>query len=270
MKKVFLDYDQKALDDQYEQRVWVPHAEEIIRRYHVASDAVRARMGEPRTERYGSSAAETLDIYGSGKTAFVFVHGGAWKRQSKRENAFAAETVARAGAAYVALDFALLPTVTLPEMVDQVCRGIDWVHENLAEDIVLCGHSSGGHLGACALVRLPYIRRALVASGIYDLLPVRLSARNEYVRLDEKLEQEYSPIRHIAAIPCPVTVAWAEHEAAEFARQSSAFADALERAGKLEARLVGRGLNHFEIAETLADPASPLGRAALAMLKTGS
>ena len=31
LTKVFLDYDQKALDDQYEQRVWVPHAEEIIR-----------------------------------------------------------------------------------------------------------------------------------------------------------------------------------------------------------------------------------------------
>jgi hypothetical protein len=28
-----LSYDQKALDDQYEQRVWVPHAEDIIRRY---------------------------------------------------------------------------------------------------------------------------------------------------------------------------------------------------------------------------------------------
>ena len=33
MKKVFRDYDQKALDDQYEQRVWVPHADEIIKRY---------------------------------------------------------------------------------------------------------------------------------------------------------------------------------------------------------------------------------------------
>ena len=51
MKKVFRDYDQKALDDQYEQRVWVPHADEIIRRYSEASDAVRKRIGEPRTER---------------------------------------------------------------------------------------------------------------------------------------------------------------------------------------------------------------------------
>jgi hypothetical protein len=30
--------------------------------------------------------------------------------------------------------------------------------------------------------------------------------------------------------------------------------------------MVGTGLNHFEIIQTLGDPASPLGRAALNML----
>ncbi|HEY9532356.1 MAG TPA: alpha/beta hydrolase [Burkholderiales bacterium] len=261
MKKIFLDYDQKALDDQYEQRVWVPHADEIIRRCSAASDAVRQRIGEPRTERYGSTPIETLDVYGQGGMAFVFVHGGAWRRQSKRENCFAAEMVVRAGAAYVALDFALLPTVTLGEMVAQVCRGIEWVYRNLSRDVVLCGHSSGGHLAGCAVTRLNFLRGALLVSGIYDLLPVRLSARNDYVRLDEQLEHEHSPIRHVDRIRCPVTVAWGEHEAAEFARQSREFAERLKAP-----TLVGSGMNHFEIIETLADPGSPLGSAALSML----
>lgn len=260
--KVFLDYDQKGLDDQYEQRVWVPHADEIIRRYAQGSDRVRSRIGEPVTERYGPAPIETLDIYGEGKKAFVFVHGGAWKRQSKRENAFAAEMVVHAGAAYVALDFALLPAVTLPEMVAQVCRGIAWVHASLSSEVVLCGHSSGGHLAACALTKLSFIKTALVVSGIYDLLPVRLSARNDYLRLDERLEHEYSPIRHIDKISCPVTVSWAEKEAAEFTRQSS------ELARKLGApTIIGKGMNHFEIIETLADPRAPLGTAALEMLR---
>ena len=259
--KVFLDYDQKALDDQYEQRVWVPHADDIIRRYGIASDAVRARIGEPRTERYGPSPVETLDIYGEGSKAFVFVHGGAWKRQSKRENAFAAESIIAAGAAYVALDFALLPSVTLPEMVAQVCRGIQWVHEHLSRHVVVCGHSSGAHLGGCAVTRLALVKSALLISGIYDLLPVRLSARNDYVRLDQELEHDYSPIRHLERIRCPVTVSWAEHEAAEFARQSREFAQKLRAPS-----LVGRGMNHFEIIETLADPASPLGQAARGLL----
>ncbi|MGH8734689.1 MAG: alpha/beta hydrolase [Burkholderiales bacterium] len=262
MTTVFRDYDQKALDDQYEQRVWVPHADQIIKRYSQKSDEVRARLGEPRTEKYGPTSPETLDIYGKGDKAFVFVHGGAWKRQSSREQAFPAEAIIEAGAAYVALNFANLPAVTLPEMAGQVRRGIEWVYQNLSKEIALCGHSSGGHLAACALTRLPFVKNALVVSGVYDLLPVRLSARNEYVRLDEKLEHEYSPIRHAAKIRCPVTVAWSEHEGADFARQSREFAE------KLGAPvLVGKGLNHFTIVETLADPASPLGRAALTMLQ---
>jgi arylformamidase len=261
LTKVFLDYDQKALDDQYEQRVWVPHADEIIRRYAAASDQVRSRIGEPRVERYGPTAPETLDVYGSGRKAFVFVHGGAWKRQSSREQAFPAEPIIAAGAAYVALNFANLPAVTLPEMAGQVCRGIQWVHDNLSKELVLFGHSSGGHLGGVAVTRIPYIKAALLVSGIYDLLPVRLSARNDYVRLDERLEHEYSPIRHIERIKCPVTVAWAEKESRDFYRQSKAFAEKLGAPA-----LIGEGLNHFEIVETLADPRSALGSAALNML----
>ncbi|HSA90432.1 MAG TPA: alpha/beta hydrolase [Burkholderiales bacterium] len=262
MTKVFRDYDQQALDDQYEQRVWVPHADQIIKRYAEKSDAVRKRLGEPRVQRYGPTPPETLDIYGSGNKALVFVHGGAWRRQSSREQGFLAEPIVESGAAYVALNFALLPTVTMAEMVGQVCRGIEWVYQNLSRDVVLCGHSSGGHLAACALIKKNLVRTAMVVSGIYDLLPVRLSARNDYVRLDERLEHEYSPIRHVDRIKCPVIVGWAEHESAEFLRQSKEFAEKLRAPG-----IIGKGLNHFEIVETMADPASPLGRAALNMLE---
>jgi arylformamidase len=265
--KVFRDYDQKALDDQYEQRVWVPHADQIIQRYADKSDAVRKRLGEPRVERYGPTPPETLDVYGSGKKAFVFVHGGAWKRQSSREQGFLAESIVQAGATYIALNFAQLPTVTMAEMVGQVCRALEWIEKNLRDDIALCGHSSGGHLAACALIKTNFVRKAMVVSGIYDLLPVRLSARNDYVRLNERLEHEYSPIRHVDSIKCPVTVGWAQEESAEFLRQSKEFARVLRSSGKLSECLEGNNLNHFEILETMADPRSPLGRAALNMLE---
>ena len=98
-------------------------------------------------------------------------------------------------------------------------------------------------------------------SGIYDLLPVRLSARNVYVRLDERLEHEYSPLRHTERIRCPVTVAWAEKESAEFGRQSREFAEKLRAPTH-----IGNGMNHFEIIETLADPRTPLAKIALGMI----
>lgn len=263
MKTVFRDYDQAGLDAQYEQRTFVPHADAIIQRYAAASDAVRQRLGEPQTRHYGDSEVEKLDIYGAQRDKFlVFVHGGAWTRQGRRAQAFAAEPFVRAGAAYVAVGFGLLPSITLPAMAAQVRRALTFLQEKFRPArLVLVGHSSGAHLSACALTRLSHVSAALLVSGVYDLLPVRLSARNEYVRLDERLEDEYSPIRHAAKIRCPVTVAWAENEGAEFARQSREFSERLKAP-----TILAKGLNHFEIVETLADPASPLGSAALKML----
>jgi arylformamidase len=269
LSKIFLDYDQAGLDRQYEQRTFVPHADEIIKRYGARSDEVRARIGEPETLSYGPTPVEALDLYGGRRdTVVAFVHGGAWKRMGKRGNAYPAETFINAGASYAAVGFALLPTVTLPEMVAQVCRSLEYLQRELKpRRLVLIGHSSGAHLSANALTRVRGIASALLCSGVYDLLPVRLSVRNEYVRLDERLEHEYSPIRHVQRIACPVTVAWGEHEGDEFTRQSREFANALGSTGKLRETVFGKGLNHFEVIETLADPRSPLARAALTMLQ---
>src|SRR5687768_293699 len=99
LTKVFREYDQTQLDQQYEQRTFVPHADEIIKRYGARSDEVRARIGEPETLAYGSTPAEALDVYGARREkVVVFVHGGAWKRMGKRANAYAAETFINAGA----------------------------------------------------------------------------------------------------------------------------------------------------------------------------
>ena len=264
MNKVFHDYDQAELDRQYEQRSFVPHADEIIKRWGVLSDEVRSRIGEPRTLAYGATPVEQLDLYGADKDRVVaFVHGGAWKRMSKRPNAFPAEIFIKAGASYVAIGFGLLPSITLPEMAAQVVRALDFLQRELKpKKLVLIGHSSGAHLAACALTLLEFPKSALLVSGVYDLLPVRLSARNEYLRIDQRLEHEYSPIRHVGRIKSAVTVAWGENEGAEFFRQSKEFAQKLGAP-----TLVGGGLNHFEMIETLADPRSPLARAALTMVR---
>ena len=263
MSAVFRDYDQAALDAQYDQRAWASNAEEVIARYASASDAARRKLGEPRTLSYGP---EKLDLYEAKNPqgTLVFVHGGAWRREMRRESAFAAPAIVAAGYSYVALGFAALPSITLDAMADQVCRGLEWVHRNVSADISLCAHSSGAHLAACALTRLDFFRHAVLVSGLYDLRPVRLSSRNSYVRLDERLEEEYSPIRHAKRIRCPVTVAWGEKDSAEFARQSREFAAALGAPA-----LVAPGLNHFEVIEQLSDQSSPLARSIAAHTRAG-
>src|SRR4029077_1190182 len=153
--KIFRDYTQAELDRQYEQRSFAPNADEIIRRYGALSDSTRTKYGEPETLAYGPTAVEALDLYGGRRDKIVaFVHGGAWTRMGKRPSAFAAGTFLDAGASYIALGFGLLPSITLPEMVAQVCRALEFLREELKpKKLVLIGHSSGAHLSACALTR---------------------------------------------------------------------------------------------------------------------
>ena len=130
----------------------------------------------------------------------MFVHGGAWRRQSSREQAFPAEPIIAAGAAYVALNFA---NSAVRHAAGDGGAGVPRHSSGCTTTLAEGGWCCSATPPAAHLARLrPHqaaisSSKALVVSGIYDLLPVRLSARNEYVRLDERLEHEYSPIRHV-------------------------------------------------------------------------
>src|SRR4051794_39253884 len=81
---VWLDMDQKALDDAYDQAVYAPNRDQVIKRYTSNSELVRARIGEPKRFAYGSTPIEGVDVF-SPKAAnapiAVYVHGGAWRQR---------------------------------------------------------------------------------------------------------------------------------------------------------------------------------------------
>jgi len=282
--KVFLDYDQAALDRAYDQTQWAANQQEVIARRVAAGDAVRARLGEPRRLAYGTTPVEQLDLFVTTRPrapVMVFLHGGAWRAGDARSQAFAAEMFVNAGVHFVAPDFGLVMDIGLDGMVAQVRRAVAWMAANAASfggdptRIYVGGHSSGSHLAANVLVTdwakdfgLPadLIKGGLCTSGMYDLKPVRLSARSSYVKFDDRIEHELSPIRHLARLRCPVVVAYGTKDSPEFQRQSREWAEALRARGRLHALVVGEGMNHFELPETLADPSSPLGRTVLSLL----
>jgi len=282
--KVFLDYDQAALDRAYDQRHWAPNMQPVIKRYAQASEAVRARLGPPKTFAYGPGAVETLDVFATSRPnapVMVFIHGGAWRVGKAKDAAYPAETFVRAGAHYVAPDFATVGEVGLDGMVAQVRRAVAWVAKNAASfggdpgRVYVSGHSSGGHLAGCVLVTdwkefgLPAdtLKGGLTISGMFDLKAVRLSARSSYVKFDDRIEHEHSSQRHLARLGCPVSVAHGDLESPEFQRQSREWAEALRQAGRLDRLVLARNYNHFEIVETLANPYGLLGRAALEQMK---
>ncbi|MBI4247646.1 MAG: alpha/beta hydrolase, partial [Candidatus Rokubacteria bacterium] len=158
---VFLDYDQAALDRAYDQRPWAPNMQPVIKRYAINSVAVRARIGPPRSFPYGPTPVETLDVYPAKRAnapVMVFLHGGAWRAGKAKDSAFPAEVFVKAGAHYVAPDFATVMEVGLDGMVSQVRRAVAWVAKNAAtfggdpSRIHLSGHSSGAHLAGTVVV----------------------------------------------------------------------------------------------------------------------
>ncbi|WP_051236770.1 alpha/beta hydrolase [Ottowia thiooxydans] len=283
---VWLGMDQPALDASYNQVVYAPNQAEVLQRYADNSVAMRSRLGEPLRFAYGDSAIEALDVYTTDKAdapVAIFIHGGAWRAGLACNYAFAAELFVRAGVHLVVPDFAAVQDVggDLTVMVAQVRRAVAWVHCHAARfggdgrRVHVLGHSSGAHLAGVVLTTdwagefgLPpdFIKSGLCCSGIFDLAPVRLSARSRYIRITENSEQAFSPQRHIAHLNAPLVVACGTLETPEFLRQSHDFAAEVATAGKPVRLVTAEGLNHFEIIETLADADSPLGRAALAHL----
>lgn len=290
---VFLHYTQAELDRAYDQRAWAANAAEVIASYATISQAVKARYPFT-TEHYGPGEDELLDIYppvmaaGPGASAatngkagapvHVFVHGGAWQRLTKDESAFAAPAFVENGAIYIALNFSVLPKVRLPDMADQCRRAIVWISRNAwrfggdPQRIHLSGHSSGGHLAAVLLttdwkamgLEASPLRSGLVASGMYDLGPVLLSARSSYVKLDKAEEDALSPMRHLDRVVCPIAVAYGDGETPEFKRHARDFAAALKAKVRHASLLVeGKNQNHFELALTLGKTDGLLGKIAL-------
>jgi arylformamidase len=283
---VFLDHDQASLDAAYDQAAYAPNREQLIKRRIRDSELARLRVNEPERIAYGPADIERLDIYRTERDAapvFIFIHGGAWRSGRSKDFATPAEMFLAAGVHYVVPDFAWVQDVggSLMVLADQVRRAIAWVYRNAVRfgidptRLYVAGQSSGGHLAAVALTAdwprdfgLPadIIKGGMCISGMYDLTPVRLSARNSYIAFDDATVAALSPIRHLDRLHAPVIVAYGTCETPEFQRQNREFAAAVENADKKVRLLVGEHYNHFELPETLCNPYGLLGRAALDLM----
>jgi arylformamidase len=276
--KVFLDYDQTALDDAYDQAVYAANRDQVIARFATASRITRQKLGDPQRLSYGKTAIEGLDLYRTRRAEApinVFIHGGAWRAGLARDYAFPAEMLVAAGSHFAVLDFnnVLETRGDLAAMADQVTRGVGWVIDSarqLGADpgrVYVSATSSGAHLGGVVATRGLAVRGYVLASGMYDLRGPRLSKRSSYVTFSDALEEELSPQRHLSRITAPIVLAYGTLETPEFQRQSGDFAAALQKAGKPVELVAAEGYNHFELTETLGNPYGPLGREVLKQMQ---
>ena len=286
---VFLDYDQIELDAAYDQAVYQPNILQLNKRWASNSARTRARIGEPLRRAYGESAIEQLDICRTSRDhapIFIFIHGGAWIRGEAKSYAAPAEMFIHAGAHYVIPDFINVGAAggSLFPMAEQVRRAIAWVYRNAdsfggdPDRLYIGGQSSGAHLAAVALTTdwqvefgLPagIVKGGLCTSGMYELAPVRQSARANYVKFTDEMVERLSPIRHLDRLSAPLIVSYGTYETPEFIRQAREFATAVRDTGKLRELIVAENYSHLELPETLCNPYGVLGAAVLKMMGLG-
>jgi arylformamidase len=288
---VWMGMDQTELDNAYDQAVYAPNQPLVHARRNAATARAKARLGAPQRFQYGASEIESVDVYRTKKNPDnapinIYIHGGAWRNGRSADFAFLAEMIVDAGAHSVIADFSNIDDVggNLMTMAKQVRAAVAWVYNNADKfggdknRLYVTGHSSGGHLTSTVVTcdwgkdfGLPkdIVKGAMLASGMYDLVPVRLSKRSKYVNFTDEIVDELSAIRHLDRLNCPIVVAHGTQETPEFQRQARDFAAAVKAAGKPITFIVGEGYNHFEIQETLASPYGLLGHEVLKLMKLG-
>jgi len=183
----------------------------------------------------------------------VFVHGGYWHRLDKTDFSFVAGACRET--ATVVVNYALVPTVDLDELVRQVRASVAWVHANARSfggdpaRITVSGHSAGGHLVAMLLatdwpqfgVPADVVKAGCAISGLYDLEPIRLCYLNEVLGLTPESARHNSPVHLKPTGRAPLVLAVGADEGPEYHRQTTDLAAAC-RSRSRSARRRGRSI----------------------------
>jgi arylformamidase len=249
--------------------------------YVERSAATRARLDVVPDVRFGPTLAETFDVFRGGEGArptVFFVHGGYWKATDSKVWSYVADGPAPHGVTTVVSNYALAPHVSVAEIVRQhrAAFATMWHRADELgvdrENVVVAGHSAGGHAvaallatdwaGEYGLPAQPFVG-AIPVSPVFDLRPLPHSWLAPYLQLTTTDALALSYLAPASSVPTHVVVG--SRETAEFERQSRDWAAAGERAG-LPVEFTILDHNHFTILDELAAPDGVLTRIALGFL----
>ncbi|WJI75152.1 MULTISPECIES: alpha/beta hydrolase [unclassified Mesorhizobium] len=228
---------------------------EIVRR----SEETRANVPMVADVAYGADATETMDLFfPEGKQdrlpVHMFIHGGYWRMFSKRDYSYVAQTVTNAGAIAVIVDYALMPTVRMARIVDQVRRAKRWVFDNVVHHggdpdlLTVSGHSAGAHLATMLFdgdKRPSGIKAALLLGGLYDLKPLQMSFLAAEIAITDEEARRFSPINHSFDPSVDVDILVGADETPPFHSQAALFTDHLDKQGLTVSRTTPGGANHM-------------------------
>lgn len=280
---LYRGYDRAGLDGQYDNRNKVPGFDfaTFLAEYEARSQAARSRHDCVLDLAYGSHPGERLDIFRSAEPdapVHVFFHGGYWRLLDKRDFSYVADGIVPHGVTLVVVNYALIPTVSMGELLAQCQRALGWVAANIgayggrAERMSVSGHSAGAHIASMLLATTgtPALTNVCAISGIFDLEPIRHCFLNDVLQLSADDVGRYSPRRLPRLQWAPLTVVVGEREGDEYLRQSSEIQSAWSGDGDQPQLHVLPGVDHFSARAQLGDPASRMVSLALGQGRVGA
>ena len=268
----------------YNNRLLVPHFQEILSEWHRKSDLARRTLPAAHWDlAYGPEPLNRLDVIEprgtrqselGGAPVLFFIHGGYWRMLDKSAQTFIAPSWSARGAMVVIPNYSLAPAVSLEQISLEIAQALAWTWRHAGQfggdpsRIVVAGHSAGGHLTGMALsCRWPelapdlpadMVTRGLSISGLFDLAPL---VHCEWLMPDIRLTPEsiarLSPARWDAPAKRRLVAVAGALESSEFHRQNDLIA---ARWGAQTVPLIERiaARNHFDILLDLDNPQSQL------------
>jgi arylformamidase len=268
----------------YNNRLAFPDHAEFFARWAEESARARSALRCDLDVPFGPHSMERMDIFrppGASRAFLLFIHGGYWRSLDKRDHSFVASEFVSQDVTVGVANYALCPSVTVEEIVQQMLRACAWVYRNVENlgaprnRIYVSGHSAGGHLTAMMMAALwpsfardlpkDLLRGGLAISGVYDLREVvNVPSINNDVRLTRADASKVSPIFYPPATDAPLYTAVGGKELPPFIEQNKVFGEKWR--GVLAADIPCPDDHHFSILERLREPSSALFRGALEML----
>ncbi len=246
------------------------------------NESERVRKSYPcyLDEKYGEAPLQTLDIFPSiipNSPIVLFIHGGYWRALDKKSYSFVAKPFLKNNLSTCIVNYRLIPTVNMKTILNDIAASIRWIQKEASayngnsNQLILCGHSAGGHLAVMTYLMNDDLRSDIQAicslSGIFDLSAIKNSSLNKVLQLNEADVALYSVSnKDLSALKCPVLLSVGSKETHFFIEQSRHLCRENRSKAPVEYYEYPE-LNHYQIVHALGQENSPLVNFVLEKIK---
>lgn len=222
------------------------------------SVAARQAAGLLRDLPYGENERERLDLFpGREERPLVaFFHGGYWRSQHKDSYSFVATALREHGCSVAVVGYPLAPRWPLGRIIASCRSALRWLrgdgshHLPAISQVIVAGHSAGGHLAACVANEAGVdVAGCLALSGLFDLRPLLNTSIGPSIGLDEATAVACSPIAQAPGRGWLIAAVGGT-ESEGFHRQTEAYVGHWPGAHHVEVP----GADHYSILRELANP----------------